>query len=624
VGAVSYRWEFSKDVGETWANTSASGYKTATLTVAVTAAKYAQEFRCKVTASNGTVYTNTVKIVEPAELSATVSPASIEAAIGESVQFTAAAENAVGEVTYRWEFSKDDGATWANTSAAGCRTATVTIAVTAAKYNQLFRCKVTADNGTVYTEAVKVTEPAPAAELTASITPETIEAAIGESVQFTAVAENAVGEVSYRWEFSKDDGATWANTSASGCRTETVTIAVTNAKYAQQFRCKVTADNGTVYTNAVKIVEPAELTASITPETIEAAIGDSVEFTAVAENAKGEVTYRWEFSKDDGETWANTSAAGCRTETVTIAVTNAKYAQQFRCKVTADNGTVYTNAVKIVEPAELTATATPETIEAEIGDSVQFTAVAENAKGEVSFRWQFSKDGGETWANTSATGYKTDTITVVVTNAKYAYLYRCTVTADNGTVFTNAVNFTKPAELTATATPETIGAAVGDTVQFTAVAENAKGEVTYRWQFSKDGGETWANTSATGYKTDTITIIVTNAKYAYLYRCTVTAENGVVETNAVKIVSPWILDNVQYEKIDAANCRVIGYTGTAASVVIPTTVEFDGAEYTVTEIGEEAFMGNTSLSSIDLPNTITAIRARAFKNCTSLSEMKNH
>ncbi len=63
---------------------------------------------------------------------------------------------------------------------------------------------------------------------------------------------------------------------------------------------------------------------------------------------------------------------------------------------------------------------------------------------------------------------------------------------------------------------------------------------------------------------------------------------------------------------------VVSYTGSATAITIPANPR-EG--YTVTEIGEEAFMGNTALVSIDLPDTVTAIRARAFKGCTSLSQM---
>jgi hypothetical protein len=63
--------------------------------------------------------------------------------------------------------------------------------------------------------------------------------------------------------------------------------------------------------------------------------------------------------------------------------------------------------------------------------------------------------------------------------------------------------------------------------------------------------------------------------------------------------------------------EVKSYDGSAASVTIPQTVE----GYTVTAIGEGAFEGNTALVSIDLPDTIEVIGARAFKNCTSLTTM---
>ena len=59
------------------------------------------------------------------------------------------------------------------------------------------------------------------------------------------------------------------------------------------------------------------------------------------------------------------------------------------------------------------------------------------------------------------------------------------------------------------------------------------------------------------------------------------------------------------------------YNGTAASVTVPAAI--DGL--TVVEIGASAFEGNTALTSIDLPDTIEVIGARAFANCTNLSSM---
>lgn len=55
------------------------------------------------------------------------------------------------------------------------------------------------------------------------------------------------------------------------------------------------------------------------------------------------------------------------------------------------------------------------------------------------------------------------------------------------------------------------------------------------------------------------------------------------------------------------------YTGTSADVIIP-----DG----VTEIGDRAFCGCSSLSSIEIAEGITSIGDSAFKDCSSLSNVE--
>ena len=90
------------------------------------------------------------------------------------------------------------------------------------------------------------------------------------------------------------------------------------------------------------------------------------------------------------------------------------------------------------------------------------------------------------------------------------------------------------------------------------------------------------------------------------------------DTVTLTIDNTVVLDGVTYEPITTSTCKVVSYEGTAASLTIPETVE----NMTVVEIGVEAFMDNKQLMSIDLPDTITIIRARAFKGCTSRSDMR--
>jgi hypothetical protein len=72
-------------------------------------------------------------------------------------------------------------------------------------------------------------------------------------------------------------------------------------------------------------------------------------------------------------------------------------------------------------------------------------------------------------------------------------------------------------------------------------------------------------------------------------------------------------------KFNADNSGVVitKYNGSDASVVVPATVD----ALPVVEIGAGAFEGNTTLTAIDLPDTVQVIGVRAFANCTSLSTM---
>ncbi|MBQ5387578.1 MAG: leucine-rich repeat domain-containing protein [Paludibacteraceae bacterium] len=70
-------------------------------------------------------------------------------------------------------------------------------------------------------------------------------------------------------------------------------------------------------------------------------------------------------------------------------------------------------------------------------------------------------------------------------------------------------------------------------------------------------------------------------------------------------------------------------TYTLTSVVIPSSVEYNGITYAVTSIGQGAsggygngaFYGCTSLSSISIPNSVTSIVHGAFAGCSSLTSI---
>ena len=178
-----------------------------------------------------------------------------------------------------------------------------------------------------------------------------------------------------------------------------------------------------------------------------------------------------------------------------------------------------------------------------------------------------------------------------------------------------------------TASPEEAVATATETVNFVATVENATGNPTYKWEYSRDGGQTWAETSLPGYRTNTLKVGAVDGRLTMYYRCVVTVDGKNYESNAVHFVRPagiFTIDGVTYERLTETTVKVSGFNSmTATSVTIPMQVvnPADSQSYTVTEIGESAFEGKNSIVEVTLPNSIQIIRAKAFKGCTSLSKM---
>ena len=69
--------------------------------------------------------------------------------------------------------------------------------------------------------------------------------------------------------------------------------------------------------------------------------------------------------------------------------------------------------------------------------------------------------------------------------------------------------------------------------------------------------------------------------------------------------------------IDDTTAMLQSYSGEAESIIIPE--EINGRKITV--IGEEAFLNETQLKSIVIPDTVTEIQSFAFLNCDNLDDV---
>lgn len=59
----------------------------------------------------------------------------------------------------------------------------------------------------------------------------------------------------------------------------------------------------------------------------------------------------------------------------------------------------------------------------------------------------------------------------------------------------------------------------------------------------------------------------------------------------------------------------------AGNIFIPEKVTYDGVEYLVTSIGNNAFRNCAALTSITIPGSVVSIGKYAFENCTALTSI---
>ena len=343
-------------------------------------------------------------------------------------------------------------------------------------------------------------------------------------------------------------------------------------------------------------------------EDTSAVVGEQVVFEVAADWA---VSYRWQWSADatNWMTFTNNSP------TFTFTMAERFAGRYYRCFVSNGTREIESNTAQLTLETDVTDvfvfTKNLEDTSAVVGEQVVFEVAADWA---VSYRWQWSADGTNWMTFTNNSG----TFTFTMAERFDGRYYRCFVSNGTKEIESNTAHLTLATDVFEfTKNLEDKSASVGEQVVFEVEADGA---IAYRWQWSADGTNWMTFTNNSG----TFTFTMAERFDGRYYRCFVSNGTKEIESNTAHLIlsSIFTVDEVIYRILDNTSTVAIeSYDGSASTLIIPTHPK-EG--YTVVRVGPSAFENNSLISSISLPNTITSIGSKAFKNCINLRTMTNH
>jgi streptogramin lyase len=263
------------------------------------------------------------------------------------------------------------------------------------------------------------------------------------------------------------------------------------------------------------------------PASLTVSAGSTATFTVVATGATT-LIYQWQVSINGGSTWSNvgTGAASYTTPGTTAAFDGYLY------QVVVGNGagaSVTSGAARLTVTYAPVITTQPLSQGVIPGSKATFL-VAANGEPAPTFAWQLSQDGGNTWAAvTTGTGGGSPIYTTAATlETDNGNQYRVIVSNGIGSpVTSNVATLTLAAiPFGITTTPANQTVVVGNPATFTVSAYGPA--LTYQWQVSTDGGNTW---SPVGTPSATLSLgNTTPVQNGYLYQVTVTDGLGASAT----------------------------------------------------------------------------------------------
>ncbi len=311
-----------------------------------------QTYTLTSTDGNGCSKSTTVAVLVNLTPVVTLSPASATICNGDILPITGTVTTGAGTVVYSpvTELYTNAAATTAYT---GTALASGTIIYAKPTVTRTYTATVTSAQGCSSSTPITVTvNQLPAI----TVQPQTLSAPVcpGFNVNYSVTATGT--GLTYQWQISTDNGATWTNlvnngTQYAGVTTTTLNLLnVQTTQNSHRFRVIVSGVcPPPVTSNSVTLVVATPPTITTQPANLTVCAGTNATFNVVATGVPAPNIYQWQVSTNGGVTWTNLTTGGSYTPTLTVSpTTTALNNNRYRVIVTNSCGQNVTSNAAIL------------------------------------------------------------------------------------------------------------------------------------------------------------------------------------------------------------------------------------------------------------------------------------
>lgn len=343
--------------------------------------------------------------------------------------------------------------------------------------------------------------------------PESQSVCPGHAVSLTALALNVSNRT---WEMSTDGGLHWfpsigiLRSAISGqIYYDTLTIPIVyNEMSGYMIRCTYYGCGSVSRTPAATLTTYAGTAQVISqPANTVTCVGNTADFSITI--AGGSLTYQWQQSTDGGNSFQaipGENAADLHINPVTAGMNGYR----FRCDVTSECGGSITSgaALLTVNNGNTIITEQPHNDIVCGSDTAYFSVAASGI--DLQYQWQSSTLPGELFSDIAGA----ITNSLAIPNSIAGTSYRCKITSNCGTLFSQSVYANKSTDPEFNM-PSPVFACTGDLVHISGIIAND--QLFYQWMVSTDSGVTYSN--ITGEIAPVLAVSTNASNNGYRYKC---------------------------------------------------------------------------------------------------------